>query len=87
MNYIKWSAGFAGFVSIGLAIAAVAAVIAGVVAVAAVGCFLLLFPLVLMTAPAIKRLAARLNGKLREEEKTKANPDDLAFTPKRDYSA
>lgn len=87
MNYIKWSASRAGVLSIVCAVAAVLAMIFSVVAIAAVGCFLILFPLVLMTAPAIKRLAARLNGKLREETKTKVNPDDLAFTPKRDYSA
>lgn len=87
MSYIKWSANLAGVLSIVCAIAVVMALVVGVVAMAAVGCFLILLPLVLMTAPAIKRLTARLNGKLREEAKTKPSPDDLAFTPKRDYSA
>lgn len=65
MNYLKHSAYAAAGLSVLVAVLAISAVVIGAVAFAAVGCFLILFPLVLMTKPALKRAAKAAENKLR----------------------
>lgn len=69
MNYLRHAAGLAAFVSFAIAVVAVLGLVFGVVAVAAAGSFLVLFPLVLLTLPAIKSAALTLNEKLRVKMK------------------
>lgn len=64
MNYFSRIARLSAVISISLSVVAVFAMVVGVVAVGALGAFLLLYPLILMTAPAVKRMARALEAKI-----------------------
>lgn len=72
MNYFKSAARMALGLSILVSLAAVALAFSAAVVVAVGGAFFVLFPLVLLTAPAVKRLAKALEAKLEAFVATKA---------------
>lgn len=55
MNYLKTVAGYSGVFAILVSVAAIASAIASVFIIAASASFVVLFPVVLVTLPAIKR--------------------------------
>lgn len=65
MNYLKNSAGIAGALAIGLSFIAILAVIFDAVVVASTASFIVLFPLVLLTLPAIRRFEKRMSVKVK----------------------
>lgn len=76
MNYIRNAAGVAGLLSVIISFTAIAAVLAGAFTVAAAGSFLILFPLILLTLPAIRRFEKR--AKVAIKVKVDAMEADIA---------